>query len=576
MRTVLSALVIALISLLFFAFAVKKTPAPFSLEKYKAERSIRCTPDWNNKADWLDENPISLLPGSGTYQWKINTKSDSAQIYFNQGINMYYGFHIIESLASFQKAAAFDPKNPMIWWAHALAYGPNINDVGYAASPEALSVTQKAVDLSVSATPVEKALIEAMAVRYSADSTKSREALNQAYVDKMKAAYTKFPLSADVAALYADALMLQHPWDIWNTNGTPKPWEPEIQRILEKLLVSSPNHPGANHYYVHVMEPSPFAAKALPSADRLGMLTPGLSHMVHMPSHIYLRTGNYAKGALVNEQAVKEYTGYKQLFPSVENNAFLYQLHNLHMQVNCALLAGRHKYTVASARELQQAIDTSFLSLAAPMGNYMQYVYMTPVLVNIRMGQWTALLEMPKPSEHHIYATILYHFGRGMAFVAAKDIDAAAKEEQQLAVLLKNQDLHIPLKPFSSAGEGAKTALELLQGSIQLQKNNTAEALKHFTTAVQLEEAMVYNEPRDWLLNPKQYLGAAYLRAGQWQKAQQVFETDLKGNNNNVWSLYGLHQALLKQNKNSEAAKVEKRLKTAKQDTDLSLEMVFL
>jgi len=198
------------------------TRSPQSLTK----NIIRCSPDWDALKDWLEETDIPVIPGAGNYRWKISTGSDSAQFYFNQGINMYYSFHIIESMASFKKAARFDPRSAMLQWAQALTYGTNINDVGYAASPDALSAIGKAVELESNATPKERMLIRAQRERYSADSTESREKLNQLYVDRMKEVYEQYPGDPDVAALYADALMLQHPWDLWNIDGTPKPWTP--------------------------------------------------------------------------------------------------------------------------------------------------------------------------------------------------------------------------------------------------------------------------------------------------------------------------------------------------------------
>ncbi|MBK9570156.1 MAG: hypothetical protein IPO53_09710 [Chitinophagaceae bacterium] len=325
-----------------------------SLSENKAEKKIniiRCSPDWNELKGWIDETNIPPIPGAGIYKWKISTNNDSAQLYFNQGINMYYSFHILEAMASFKKAAKFDPDCAMLQWAQALTYGPNINDLGYAASPDALAASIKAQELSGNSTEKEKILIVAQSVRYSSDSTASRIKLNQLYVDKMKEAYEKYQDDADVAALYADALMLQHPWDLWKTDGTPKPWTPVIETVLEELLKKTPNHPGANHYYIHVMEPSPYAAKALPSADRLGKLTPGLSHTVHMPSHIYLRTGNYSKGVTVNETAVKSYQKTIPLYAPVTGADFLYIIHNLHMQTNHAMLAGRSGYSTWAAKE---------------------------------------------------------------------------------------------------------------------------------------------------------------------------------------------------------------------------------
>src|SRR5205814_3631640 len=207
-------------------------------------------------------------------------------------------------------------------------------------------------------------------------------------VDKMKEAYEKFPTDPDVATLYADAMMLQHPWDLWNTDGTPKPWTPLIREILEKVLAKNPNHPGANHYYIHVMEPSPYAAKALPSAERLGKTNPGLSHVVHMPSHIYLRAGLYNKGVAVNVNAVNSYKRSIPLYAPVTGADFLYIIHNQHMQTNHAMLAGRSAYSKLSAKQTVESIAKDYLSLPGALGNAMQYIYMTPTLVDVRFGNW--------------------------------------------------------------------------------------------------------------------------------------------------------------------------------------------
>src|SRR5688500_10199590 len=216
--------------LLAFRLREDKTilSSSFTNKAYKNRNIISCSPDWNALKTWIEEVDIPPMPGSGDLKWPISTTNDSAQFYFNQGINTYYGFHIIEAMASFKKAAKFDSTSAMIYWAQALAYGPNINDLGYAASPDALLATGKAVELSTTGIAKEKILIEAQQVRYSADSTISREKLNQLYADKMKEAYEKYPDDANIAALYADALMLQHPWDLWNVNGTPRPWTPLI------------------------------------------------------------------------------------------------------------------------------------------------------------------------------------------------------------------------------------------------------------------------------------------------------------------------------------------------------------
>lgn len=532
---------------------------------------IRCSPDWELMKDWIDEVDIPLIAGAGSYKWKISTTNDSAQLYFNQGINMYYSFHIIEAMASFKKAARFDPGCAMLPWAQALTYGPNINDFGYAASPDALAASSRAVELSANSSNKEKMLMEAQSVRYSADSTQTRLRLNQVYVDKMKVLYDMYPDDADVATLYADALMLQHPWDLWRADGTPKPWTPRIREVLEKLLAKTPNHPGANHYYIHVMEPSPYATKALPSADRLGTLTPGLAHTVHMPSHIYLRAGLFEKGVSVNEHAVNSYKTILPLYAPVSGADFLYLIHALHMQTNNAMLEGRSVYSVKSASELVNSIPNDYLVFPGAMGNYVQYIYLTPVLVDIRFGRWNELLNRPKPQEDMMYANVLYHFGRGMAFARQSKLPDARHEMEQMLRRMQDSSLNIPFTPFSPAIEGAKVAEKLLSGTIALQENDFTSAITYFEEASKIEETMIYNEPRDWILNPRHYLGNALLKTGKWKEAEKNFLRDLNNNNENGWALLGLYKSLAGQNKKAEARKVLARFKKAFSKSDVMI-----
>lgn len=571
-KILFSAFILSAFILVAFRFGEKNKTGitTFNLKDYKKKNIVSCSPDWNELKNWIEEVDIPPIPGAGIYKWKISTKSDSAQFYFNQGINMYYSFHIIEAMASFKKATRFDPNCAMLYWAQALGYGPNINDFGYRASPEALAAVSKSKELASSVTPLEKELIDAMDFRYTADSTDAtRTSLNQAYVDMMKKVYTNHPLHPDAQALYADAMMLQHPWDLWKTDGTPKPWTPLIREVLEKLLAKYPNHPGGNHYYIHVMEPSPFAAKALPSADRLGKTNPGLSHVVHMPSHIYLRTGFYQKGVDVNVSAVNSYKKSISLYAPVTGADFLYIIHNLHMKTNNAMLAGNYKISDAAASETRKSIPADYLSIPAPMGSYVQYIYMTPVLVYIRFGKWNELLQMTIPDSAQVYANLLYHFGKGMAFANQSRFTEAKNELEQLQQLIKDSSLALPFSPFSAALEGALVAENLLKGTIALKEKRMVEAVEAFTKATSIEENMVYNEPRDWLLNPKHYLGNAYLETGDGMNAEKVFQKDLMNNNENGWALMGLYKALFIQKKNTEAESVLLRFKKAFGTTDI-------
>lgn len=549
----------------------RKISATAYVESTKSLGSVGCSPDWKVISQLVEDTEIPPIPGSGYHTWLISTKNDSAQFYFNQGMNMYYSFHIIESMASFKKAARFDPDCSMLFWAQALAYGPNINDVGYAASPEALAAINKAVELSGKSTTSEKMLIQAMQARYSADSTQARAELNQLYADKMKEVYEKYPAHADLAALYVDALMLQHPWDLWRTDGTPRPWTPVIRDILEKLLTTSPEHPGANHYYIHVMEPSPFAAKALPSADRMGKLTPGLSHTVHMPSHIYLRTGNYERGIAVNEDAVSSYKKTIPLYSPVTANDFLYLIHNLHMQTNNAMMAGRSLKAIQTANETRKSISKDYLAIPGALGNYFQYISMVPVLVDVRFERWKELLSYPEPESGQVYSNLLYHFGRGMAHANLLAMNEARLELNSMRLLMRDSTLAIPFTPFSSAIDAALVAENLLDGTIALKDGRYNDAVVAFSKAARYEEKMVYNEPRDWLLNSLPYLGNALLKAKRWKDAEDAFRKDLSNNNENGWALSGLYQALVAQNKKSEGEKVLLRFRKAFAKADARL-----
>lgn len=557
---------LATIASFLFAFTVKltttATSSPQSANSTLKKTIVSCGPDWASLKKLLEEYDIPPIPGAGTYKWKISTESDSAQFYFNQGINMYYGFHIIEAIASFKKAQQFDDHCAMIYWAQALCYGPNINDFGYRASPDALTAVNNAILYSAQSTKLEQALIDAMKVRYTADSTDiTRARLNEDYTVKMKRTSLMFPDNADAQALYADAMMLQHPWDLWFTNGKPKPWTPAIRSLLEKILTKHPLHPGANHYYIHVMEPSPFAAKALASAERLGKTNPGLSHLVHMPSHIYLRTGNYQKGVQVNKDAVNSYQNNLLLYAPTAGADFLYVIHNLHMKTNNAMLAANYEEAAKAATETVNSIAPDYYQAPPPMGNYVQYIGMTPVFVQVRFSKWEELLMMNKPATAQVYANILYHFGRGFAFAATKQPEKAGIELDAMRELMKDSSLYVPFVPFSPAIDGARVAEQMLLGIIHFVRDMPKGAIRHFSLADSIETAMVYNEPRDWFISPKQFLGHAYIQDNNSVGAYKTFSADLLYNKDNYWSMLGQFKALKLQSKNATADLLLKRIK---------------
>jgi tetratricopeptide (TPR) repeat protein len=508
---------------------------------------LRCAPDWS--ANPIEEEEIQamvLLPGTGSHTWKINTRSDSAQLYFNQGINLYYGFHIIEALPSFKKALQFDSSSAMLYWAVALSYGPNINDYGYTASPEALSALAKAKFYMNHASLKEKELILAMTSHYSADSTIKRAMLNQQYADHMKALYMKYPDDAEIGTLYADALMNLHPWDFWEKDGRPKPWTPELMHVLENTIKKYPDHPGANHYYIHVMEASPFASKANPSADKLAALAPGLSHMVHMPSHIYIRTGAYEQGRRVNEAAVKSYYQYKKIYPAVLDGAFLYEYHNLHMLAASSINENDYSQAIRDARACMKAVDTSVLSAEAPFGNYTQYIYVTPAFTMIRFEKWQDILDEPLITYRYHYGRLIQEFARGMAYAHTGQLDKSKSSLAIMDSLLKEKDMSVVLEPFNAPVTGGLVAKYILMGTIAEMENKTTEAIQYFEKGVATEDALVYQEPRDWLLPARHWLGNMLLKEKRYKEAEEVFLKDLSYQPNNYISTVGIGKAKAK------------------------------
>ena len=530
---------------------------------------IPCTPSLSLLN--LDDNPIPLLKGWGNYRMKVTVNNDSANIYFQQGINMYYSFHIIEALASFSKAITFDDNFAMGWWGKALAYGPNINDLGYAASPEALAAVNKAAALSIHCTALEKAMIAAMKTRYSADSTQTRDHLNQLYAGAMKKLYATFPNSADAGALYADALMVQHPWDLYDRHYQPKPWTPEIVSVLEKLVKRFPANPGAAHYYIHAVEGSTHPEKALLVANRLGAMMPGVSHLVHMPSHIYIRSGNYNKGVQVNMEAVKGYYRYLSEYAPVAGNTFIYLLHNQHMQAACAMMDGQYANSIKYAAEMSRNIDSSFLDAGGFFGVMGQYLDMTGTFVKVRFGRWDDILNEPAVPPARVFAGIMQHFAKGVALARTQQLSLAEKELDAIRALKENEQLRESPAAFNPGIAAVRVAEKILEGVLAEEKHDLTKAQALFKEAADMEEGMLYNEPRDWQLPARHYLGQVLLKMSAYAQAEKVYKEDLAVNPHNAWSLAGLWEALQKQGRKNEAVTVKQQWQKATARADVPI-----
>ena len=515
---------------------------------------------------------IPALKGWGSYKWKITTTSDSAQYYFNQGLSMYYAFHSIEAIASFSKATHFDPQCAMAWYGKSLAMGPTINyPNGYSPPTGAYEASVKANTFSLNCSPLEKELIIAMQQRYSKDSTISVKKLRVNYADAMQLLYTKYPNNVDVVTLYADALLLLHPWDLYTHDFTPKPWTPQIRSLLEHALVINPKHPGANHYYIHTMEASATPQMALNSAHILDTLMPLVSHITHMPSHIYIRTGDYQRGIRDNNAAIVGYNLYLKQYAPVVNGAVLYQIHNIHLKINCAQMGGNFKTAINSSDSLKAIIPSAYLSLKGADGNFFQYVYMQPILTLVRFGKWDDVLKV-KLTDTVAYASIILHFSKGLAWCGKNNPIKAEKELKMLNDKIDDASLKAPVDNFSSAYEAADVARLILQGVIaekQKRYNSAANILKKAVTA---EDKLIYNEPRDWPIPARQYLGELLLKAGRYNEAIKVLNKDLVVNPNNGWALTGLRLAYKNTGDDFALNKVQQRLRTAWKIKDLTID----
>jgi tetratricopeptide (TPR) repeat protein len=512
------------------------------------------------------------LKGWGHYSWKVSSASDSAQLYFNQGLSMYYAFHSIEAIASFTKATEIDPDCAMAWYGKALAMGPTINyENGYRPPSDAYEAAVKSKALSKNCSPLEKDLINAIQQRYSADTAVSVKQLRINYANAMQLAYKKHQDNVDAVTLYADALLLLHPWNLYDHNFTPRPWTPQIRSLLEQAMQLSPSHPGANHYYIHTMEASAEPQVALHSANLLDTLMPEVAHITHMPSHIYIRTGHYQRGIKVNDAAVAGFKQYLKQYAPVMNGFFLYEVHNIQLKGNCAQMAGNYTIAAEAATTLQKMIPPAFLGLKTADGNYIQYVYALPILNNVRFGKWDEVLKTPV-ADTLAYASALQHFSRGLAYSRQHNFTKAREELTILNERLLDKSLKLTMDNGNPAYKCVQVASLILQGVL-------AEEQRHYTVAVQLlqkavtaEDLLIYNEPRDWPLPARQYLGNTLIRAGKSKEAIAVLNKDLMINPNNGWALTGMKIASLNVGNSGALAKINQRLNSAWKIKDLAIE----
>jgi len=521
-----------------------------------------------------DENGkfIPLLPGLGNHTFTISTSNDSTQIYFNQGLNFYFSYHMREALASFKEAARFDKDCAMAYWGQALSMGPYYNNYYYKMAKEVPATIQQMNSHIANATAKEKALVNAVQQRYSADTTNSdRVQLDSSYAAAMRLLSQQYTDDVDIKALYVDAVMLQHKWDFWYNNGKPKQWTPELVTFCKEILHQDSTHPAALHYYIHLTEASKHPEVALHSAEILKEIMPGAAHMVHMATHEYQRNGLFAKGVYVNELSNAVNNTVDSLAPvlGIGRNK---PIHIFNVQSYCAMNAGMYNKAMPVYLRLRNRIlelSPSIISTVYTGNPYFQDVYMVPVIAMVRMGKWQDILASPAPPATWKYASLLDAFARGLAYVHDKDLPTAKRCLAKIEIILPDSLLQVRDMPFNKPVQSGKIAAGILKGELLYAAGKKTEAIATFKQAIAEEDNLIYCEPQDWRIPARQYLGAYLLKMNNAKEAEQVYREDLVWNPGNGWSLIGMYNALLAQKKTAEAAKYKMLYTTAFKDADV-------
>ncbi len=522
---------------------------------------------WSAEPDSLaPTSSAGLYSGFEGYARKVTTDSPEAQRWFNQGIQLLYGFNHDEAIRSFEKAAELDPACAMAWWGSAYARGLHINNplMGEEQSRLAHEAAQKARQAVDHETPVERALVAAVNKRYAWPAPRDRDPLDRAYADAMEEVWHQFPHDADAGALFAESLMNLQPWDLWTAAGAPKGRTLEIVAVLERTLARHPRHPGANHFYIHAIEASPWPERGTAAAERLQNLVPGSGHLVHMPSHIFIRTGRYADAAAANEKAIAADEAYFKKAPAPEFYN-IYFLHNAHFLAYAAMMEGRYETALAAARKIEKTIPREFLkNYVAVADGFMP----TALHVMIRFGRWNEVLAEPAPEDWQLFSRAERHFARSVAYSALGDTAAAQREIELLDEVAKGftEDWKMG---NNSAADVIAIARDMAAGELAFRQGQTAEAFALLRKAVTMEEGLSYDEPPGWMQPVRHALGALLLADFQGEEAEAVYRADLLRHPNNAWSLLGLKQALEQQGKQEQAAAMEPAVKAAWANADV-------
>jgi tetratricopeptide (TPR) repeat protein len=515
-----------------------------------------------------DAQTEPFFVGLGSYSRKVTTASPVAQRYFDQGLAFLYGFNHEEAQRSFEAAAAVDPQCAMAYWGIAMANGPDINDMNVdpAHARGAWQAACRARELRAMASPVERAVIEAVCQRFADMQPVDRKPLDEAYAASMRAAWRSFPNDADVGALTAEALIDLRPWNQWTRDGKPQPGTEELLEILDTVLLRSPMHPFALHLMVHAVEEGPHPEKADPAADRLRNLTPGLEHMLHMPSHIDVRRGRWQQAVVANEKAIAADKAYRQIVPRGDRYE-ISMAHDHHTLAFAAMMQGQSRMATDAIREMLAEIPEECIrKRSAQVDGF----FAMPYEIHLRFGRWDAMLAEPAPRECFPIATALWHYARGVAYAAKKRVDQAKAEQKEFL----SAKAAVPDNAFFRKTPAARylgIAEKMLAGEILYREGKVDPAIAALREAAQREDNLHYTEPPNWIVPVRHALGATLMDARRYSEAEAVYREDLQRHPENGWSLYGLARSLKMQQKQAEAAAVSLHFKEAWTHADFEI-----
>ena len=505
--------------------------------------------------------PVTLMTGLGDLHHPVSTKNAEAQQFFDQGLRLIYAFNHDEAARSFQKASELDPKLAMAYWGIAEAVGPNYNDpASEDRFKQAHQAIQKAVDLASGAGDSERAYIAAMARRFPADPKADLRKAAEDYRDAMRQVVKNFPDDLDAATLFAESGMNLHPWGLWHPDGTPEAGTEEIVATLESVLKRDPNHLGAIHYYIHSVEASNSPERALAGATKLAALAPAAGHIVHMPAHVYIRTGDYASAVKTNQAAAEadrayiKSSGVQGIYP------MMYYSHNLHFIAMCSAMTGDYAEAKKAGDMLAEHVGPAVKDMP-PLEGFMTI----PMAVAVRFHRWDDILAMKAPDPQMKTAVGFWHFARGMALAGKGKVADAEAEYKIVADAEKATppDVVFTMPINNKTKDILKIAENVLGAQVALARKDNAAAASMLRDAVAVQDGLKYDEPPDWFFPVRESLGGVLLLSGDAKGAEQVFREDLAKNPRNPRSLFGLHRALKAQDRNSDAWFVEKEFRNA-------------